>query len=144
MSRTCSKQYPPRRDFLISKERTQRMNTLSREGKISLPLCLFLQSLHLRCFLFLCVMPRKVGLLISMRANYFPYHPGTVYVCVSVYECTCVSECGYSISAREWDTNSFHRGKNWEVFMQNTEMKMRNTIHHINIKYFLKGPINKK
>lgn len=41
-------------------------------------------------FLFPCAVTRKVVLLVSMKANYFPYRPCTL-------EWMCVSKCEYSL-----------------------------------------------
>lgn len=78
------------------------MNTLSGDGE---PPHSFTQSLHLWGFLFPCA--RKVVLLVSMKANYFPYRLCTL-------EWMCVSKCEYSLYALQvrkclkW--GCFHRG----------------------------------
>lgn len=57
------------------------MDTLSRDGDPhptpTPPPSRLAQSLHLCGSLFPCVTTRKVVLLVSMKANYFPYLPCT-------------------------------------------------------------------
>lgn len=86
MSRACSKQHLWGWDWPIKKERAQNEYTLRGwRTPHSFP-----QSLHLWGFLFLCAMTRKVVLLVSMKANYFPYGLCTL-------EWMCVSKCEYSL-----------------------------------------------
>lgn len=93
-------------------------------------LCLFfshsvsLQSLHLHRFLLLllllCVMTRRVGLLMTMRANSFPYHPAPSIclcapLCLSGLVCLTVHTVflpikwhGKPILSMEEDLRGFH------------------------------------
>lgn len=85
-------------------------------------LSLALQSLHLRRFLLLCVMTRKVGLLVTTRQLFALSSRSLTLMCVCVYmfECPRASECGYAPSTNQvTGENNF-----WEeeVSMQDTKM----------------------
>lgn len=87
MSRACSKQHLRRWDWPIKKERAQNEYTLKGWRT---PPHFFSQSLHFWGFLFPCAMTGKVVLLVSMKANYFPYR-------LSTLEWMCVSKCEQSL-----------------------------------------------
>lgn len=118
-------------------EDTEDECTLSRDGW-NLPhspaIVSHFQSLHLRCFLFLCVAKRKVGVTpppyVDESQLFFLIISGTpVCMCVS----TCVPACGYCISTDqvELGAETFHGRKKKKSGKGSREWKETQSITHM-------------